>query len=85
MLGIVQTQTADCVILPFMASQRRPAIPTEPSTPGPERQPGLQDWLRIIAEDMDAMGELAVTVHQYKARAAAAPQSHIRSRAETES
>ena len=27
----------------------------------------MQDWLRIIAEDMDAMGELAVTVHQYKA------------------
>ena len=51
----------------------------------PDRHPGLQDWLRIIAEDMDAMGELAVAVDQYKAQAAAAPQPRIRSRAETKS
>ena len=51
----------------------------------PERHPELQDWLRIIAEDMDAMGELAVAVDQYKAQAATTPQSRIRSRAETES
>ena len=50
-----------------------------------ERQPELQDWLRIIAEDMDAMGELAVAVDQYKAQAAATPRPRIRSRAETKS
>jgi hypothetical protein len=46
----------------------------------PERQPGLQDWLRIIAEDMDAMGELAMAIDQYKSQAPTALQPRTRSR-----
>jgi len=50
-----------------------------------EREPGVQDWLRIIVEDMDAMGELAVAVDQYKSQAPTARQPRTRSRADHES
>ena len=67
-----------------MATQLRPLTPLDPSTAEfdrstadspPERHAGLQDWLRIIAEDMDALGQLAVTIDHFKARAATTPQA----------
>jgi hypothetical protein len=71
----------------LMASHPRPSTPLAPSTPDSlsNDHPGLEDWLRIIAEDMDAMCALALAVDQYKAQTATTPQPRIRSRVRTES
>ncbi|MEO8259725.1 MAG: hypothetical protein ABI868_20435 [Acidobacteriota bacterium] len=62
-----------------MAGQRRlhPQLGPLPT----QSFPGLNDWLRFIAEDMDAIGELAVVVDQHKAQGATPSAATVRSAA----
>jgi hypothetical protein len=50
-----------------MATQRRFSQPIQPSMESSaDLDPMVQEWLRLIAEHTEAIGELAVAIDHYK-------------------